>query len=107
MKISSLTGTRLRVSITQSITGRPATLSRGLGTRWVWGRSRVPLPARGMITCISVSAVAILKSHQIVQVWGRGLQHIAVHDRLDLMNQLGRDVHRLAGLEGPRHQSIA
>src|SRR5687768_3868740 len=101
MKISSVTSRPSSRSITQSITGRPATLSIGLGTRWVWGRSRVPLPASGMITCISASAVAVLESHQIVQL-GRGrLEYVAVGDGLDLVNELGGNVRRLPGREPP------
>src|SRR5919108_3634993 len=107
MKISSVTSSPSSRSITQSITGRPATLSSGLGTRWVCGLSRVPFPASGMITCISIPSVAVLQPHEIIQVWGRGLQHVAVHDRLDLMHQLGRDMNRLAGLERAGHQLVA
>src|SRR5215210_2926720 len=104
MKISSLTSRPSSRSITQSITGRPATLSSGLGTRCVCGRSRVPLPASGMITCMSVPSVAILEPHQIIQLRRGGLQHVAVHHGLDLVNELRWDVHRVARLEWPRHQ---
>ena len=52
MKMSSSMSSPSSRSITQSITGRPATLSSGFGTRCVCGRSRVPFPASGMITCI-------------------------------------------------------
>src|SRR5688572_29670846 len=101
MKISSLTSRPSSRSITQSITGRPATLSSGLGTRWVWGRRRVPFPASGMITCMSASTVAVLDSHQIVELGRGGLEHVAVLHRLDLVNQPGWDVNRLVGPEPP------
>src|ERR1700674_345732 len=107
MKINSVTSSPSSRSITQSMTGRPATLSSGLGTRCVCGLSRVPLPASGMITCISTSSVAVLEAHKVVEL-GRGcLEHVAVYHGLDLVNQLGRNVHCLSGLEWPRHQSLA
>src|SRR3954451_165334 len=93
--------------MTQSITGRPATFNNGLGTRWVWGRSRVPFPASGMITCISPSSVSVLETHQIVQLRGTGLEHVTIHHRLDLMDHLGRDVDRLTGLKCPGLQALA
>src|SRR5580765_4359228 len=99
MKISSLTSSPTRRSITQSMTGRPATLSSGLGTRWVWGRRRVPFPASGMITCMSASSVAVLEPDEIVELGSRGLEHVAVGDRLDLMHQAGGDVDALPGPE--------
>src|SRR5215211_1346884 len=99
MKISSLTSNPSNRSITQSITGRPATLSIGLGTRWVWGRRRVPFPASGMMTCISAPAVAVLDPDEIVELRGGRLQHVAVHDGLDLVDQRGRNVHGVSGLE--------
>src|SRR5512138_1397955 len=99
MKISSLTSRPSSRSITQSITGRPATLSIGLGTRWVWGRRRVPLPASGMITCMSASTVAVLEPDEIVELGGGCLQHVAVHDGLDLVNERGGNVHGFAGAE--------
>src|SRR5215210_4641911 len=101
MKMISLTSSPSRRSITQSITGRPATLSSGLGTIWVWGRSRVPFPASGMITCMSASAVAVLETHQIVELGRGGLEHVAVFNGFDLMHESGRDVHALAGPEPP------
>ena len=93
MKISSVTSRPSSRSITQSMTGRPATLSIGLGTRWVWGRSRVPLPASGMITCMSAPSVAVLEPDEVVELGGGRLEHVAVHHRLDLVDQLGRNVH--------------
>src|SRR5215210_4637463 len=101
MKISSLTSSPARRSITQSMTGRPATLSSGLGTRWVCGRRRVPFPASGTITCMSASAVAVLEPDQVVELGCGCLQHVAVHDGLDLVDEPGRNVHRLARLERP------
>src|SRR3954469_14786745 len=104
MKISSVTSSPSSRSITQSITGRPATFSNGLGTKCVCGRSRVPLPARGMITCISVPSVTVLKPDEVVQLRCGGLEDIAVHHRLDLMDHLRGHVHRLARPERPGHQ---
>src|SRR4051812_41314267 len=104
MKISSVTSSPSSRSITQSITGRPATLSNGLGVRWVCGRSLVPLPARGMITCISVPSVTVLKPDKVVQLRCGGLEHIAVHHRLDLMDHLRWNVHSLARPEGTSQQ---
>src|SRR5687767_6556305 len=99
MKISSVTSRPASRSMTQSMTGRPATLSNGLGTRWVCGRSLVPFPANGMITCISASAVAVLEPHEVIEL-GRGcLEHVAVLHRLDLMDQSRRDADRFACLE--------
>src|SRR6476660_7544417 len=99
MKISSVTFRPSSRSITQSITGRPATLSSGLGTRWVWGRRRVPFPASGMITCMSASSVAVLEPDQVVELRGGCLEDVAVYHRLDLVYQLGGNVDGLAGLE--------
>ena len=107
MKISSLTSSPSSRSITQSMTGRPATLSIGLGTRWVCGRRRVPFPASGMITCMSASSVAVLEPDQVVELRRGCLEHVAVHDGLDLVDEPGRDVHRLARLEGARDSSSA
>src|SRR4030095_1871645 len=101
MKISSLTSRPSSRSITQSITGRPATFSRGLGTRWVCGRSRVPFPASGMITCMSASAVAVLETHQIVELGRRCLEHVAVLDGFDLVHESWWNVCALARPEAP------
>src|SRR5215210_3476425 len=106
MKMSSVTSNPLSRSITQSITGRPATLSSGFGVRCVWGRRRVPLPARGMITCMSASSVAVLEAHKIVQLGRRGLEDVAIHHRLDLVDELGWNVHGLARLERPRDERV-
>src|SRR6476661_4524347 len=102
MKISSLTSRPWSRSITQSMTGRPATLSMGLGVRWVCGRRRVPFPASGMITCMSASSVAVLEPNQVVELRRGRLEHVAVHHRLDLVDQLGRNMDGLAGLERAR-----
>src|SRR5882724_10742640 len=104
MKISSLTSSPWRRSITQSMTGRPATFSSGFGVRWVWGRSRVPFPASGMITCMSASSVAVLEPDEIVELGSGCLQDVAVGDGLDLVNQPGRDVHGLPRPERTRLQ---
>src|SRR5215210_2259285 len=102
MKMSSLTSSPSRRSMTQSITGRPATLSIGLGTRCVCGRSRVPFPASGIITCMSASSVTVFEPDEIVELRGGRLEHIAVDDGLDLMHELRRHVHGLPGLERTR-----
>src|SRR3954469_9582332 len=104
MKISSVTSSPSRRSITQSITGRPATFSSGLGTRCVCGRSRVPLPASGMITCMSASSVAVLEPDQVVELRRGGLEDVAVHDGFDLVHEPGRDVDRLTRLERARFE---
>src|SRR3954464_11289624 len=106
MKISSVLSRPSSRSITQSTTGRPATLSSGLGTRRVGGRRRVPFPARGMITCISTSSVAVLEAYQIIQLGRRGLEHVAVHNRLDLVDQPGRDMHALTRPERTGNGSV-
>src|SRR5512141_3394578 len=106
MKMSSSMFSPSSRSITQSITGRPATLSSGVGVRWVCGRSRVPFPASGMMTCISASPVAVFEPHQVVQMIGGRLQHVAVHDGLDLVHERRRDVRALAGPEGTRDQAV-
>src|SRR5919107_4264221 len=107
MKISSLISRPSSRSMTQSITGRPATLSSGLGTRWVCGLSRVPFPASGMITCISPSSVAVFEAYEIVELGRRSLEHVAVHNRLDLVDQLRWDMHCVPRLERPGHCRIA
>src|SRR6478752_3091696 len=99
MKISSLTSSPSSRSITQSMTGRPATLRSGLGTRWVWGRRRVPFPASGMITCMSASAVAVLEPDKVVELRRGCFEHVAVDHRFDLVDELGRDVDGLPCLE--------
>src|SRR5512141_3391456 len=107
MKMSSSMFSPSSRSITQSITGRPATLSSGVGVRWVCGRSRVPFPASGMMTCISASPVAVFEPYQVVEVVGGRLQHVAVHHGLDLVHERRRDVRALAGPERARDEAIA
>src|SRR5215207_7511203 len=103
MKISSLTSSPSR----RSMTGLPATLSIGLGTRWVLGRRRVPFPASGMITCMSASSVAVLEPDEVVELRRRCFEHVAVHDGLDLVNESRRNVHRFAGLERAGDELLA
>src|SRR5829696_1671446 len=107
MKMSSLTSSPSRRSITQSITGRPATFSMGLGTRCVCGRRRVPFPASGMITCMSASSVAVAEPDEVVELRRRCFEHVAVHDGLDLVNEPRRNVHRFAGLERAGDELLA
>src|SRR6476646_6545606 len=105
--MSSLTSSPSRRSITQSITGRPATFSIGLGTRCVCGRRRVPFPASGMITCMSAPSVAVLEPDEVVALRRGCLEHVAVHNGLDLVHELGRNVHALADLERARLERVA
>src|SRR5271157_4527285 len=104
MKISSSTSSPSSRSITQSKTGRPATLISGLGTRCVSGRSRVPLPASGMMTCTLRPPVAVLESDHVVQMRGGGLEHVGVLQRLELVHHARRHVLRLAGDHLAVHQ---
>src|SRR5574337_1591629 len=107
MKMSSSTPSASSRSITQSMTGRPATLRSGLGTRWVWGRRRVPLPASGMIACISHPPVPVFQPDHVIQGGRRGFQHVAVHHGLDLVDHGRPDPHRLAGPERAGVEGIA
>src|SRR5687767_5162547 len=108
MKMSSSTSSPSNRSMTQSITGRPATLSIGFGTRCVCGRRRVPFPASGMITCMGLpSAVAVFEPDQVVELWRGCLEHVAVHDGLDLVHEERRDVGALAGPEGAGDEPVA
>src|SRR5215510_10792164 len=101
MKISSDTSSPSSRSITQSITGRPATLSSGLGTRWVCGRSRVPLPASGMMTCTSAPSVTVAQADQVIELRRRRLEHVGISDGFDLMDDTRTNAYRLTGAEGP------
>src|SRR6266576_2633170 len=80
------------------MTGLPATFTSGLGTRLVSGRSRVPLPAIGMMTFMSGhSSVAILQAHDVVDLGRRDFQQVARDDGLELMDLFGGNVKILAG----------
>src|SRR3712207_4699149 len=89
------------------MTGLPPTLSIGFGIRCVWGRSRVPLPARGMMTFMAsaswrarpLATVLVPEPHDVVEVRRRGLEHVAIGDRHHLVDGAGRDAERLAGPE--------
>src|SRR3954451_19747106 len=59
-----------------------------------------------MITCISTSSVAVLEAYQIIQLGRRGLEHDAVHNRLDLVDQPGRDMHALTRPERTGNGSV-
>src|SRR2546427_4682977 len=61
------------------MTGRPATRTRGLGTRLVSGRSRVPFPARGTMTFMSHPSVAVFEPHHVVDFGSRGLEQVGRH----------------------------
>src|SRR5262245_9356107 len=106
MKTSSETSSPSSRSMTQSITGRPATLSRGFGTRWVCGLSRVPLPASGMMTCTSAPSVTVAQADQVIQLGRRGLEHVGVGDGFDLVDHTCTNAYRLTGAEGPLFQLL-
>src|SRR5437667_233014 len=89
------------------MTGRPATCTRGFGTRLVSGRSRVPFPASGTMTFISHSPVAVLETHHVVDLGGRGLEEVGRDDRLELMDQFGLDMEGSPLPHAPLDQGIA
>src|SRR5947199_3272485 len=89
------------------MTGRPATRTRGLGTRLVSGSRRVPLPSSGTMTFTSHPPVAVFEPHHVVDLGRRGLEQVARLHRLDLMDQLGLDVERRPLRHGPFDQRIA
>src|SRR5213592_4203208 len=80
------------------MTGRPATRTRGFGTRLVSGRSRVPFPARGTMTFMSHPSVAVFEPHHVVDFGSRGLE---------LVDHLRLDVERGSLRHGPLDQRIA
>src|SRR5689334_24776443 len=92
---------RRRSSRMYCITGLPATLSIGFGVMYVCGRSRVPLPASGMMTfmpraswgicraCVggalsrrarAFASVASLNSHDVIELGSARLEHVVVGD---------------------------
>src|SRR5688572_16362080 len=92
------------------ITGLPATLSIGFGVMCVCGRSRVPLPASGMITFMwwtsrgswragAFSSVAILETNDVVELRRARLEHVAIGDRLHVVHGPRRYAERLPCLE--------
>src|SRR5207249_2877915 len=89
------------------MTGRPATRTRGFGTRLVSGRSRVPFPARGTMTFMSHPSVAVFEPHHVVDFGSRGLEQVGRHHRLELVDHLGLDVERGSLRHGPLDQRIA
>src|SRR2546428_4042707 len=89
------------------MTGRPATRTRGFGTRLVSGSSRVPLPASGTMTFMSHPPVAVFEPHDVVDFGGRGLEQIGRRHRLELVDQLRLDVERRPLRHGPFDQRIA
>src|SRR6266852_2224880 len=89
------------------MTGRPATRTRGFGTRLVSGRSRVPFPARGTMTFMSHASVAVFEPHHVVDLGSRGLEQVGRHHRLELADHLGLDVERCSLRYGPLDQRIA
>src|SRR6266511_836339 len=90
------------------MTGLPATFTSGLGTRLVSGRSRVPLPAIGMMTFMSGhSSVAVLEPNDVVQLRRGSLQEIGHDDGLELVDLFGRNVKRLAGAYALLAQRLA
>src|SRR6266699_2850394 len=89
------------------MTGRPATRTRGLGTRLVSGRRRVPFPASGTMTFMSHAPVAVFESHDVVDLGRGGLEQVARRYRFELVNQLRLDVERRPLGHGPLDQRVA
>src|SRR4051812_48892105 len=96
--ICSTFGSVFTSSSTYCITGFPATLSIGFGVTCVCGRSRVPFPASGMMTFIvpvsraswcagPFAAVPVAQADDVVEVWRRRLEHVAVGDRFHLVHR--------------------
>src|SRR5204863_8330526 len=89
------------------MTGRPATRTRGLGTRLVSGRRRVPFPASGTMTFMSHAPVAVFESHDVIDLGRGGLEQVARRYRFELVNQLRLDVERRPLGHGPLDQRVA
>src|SRR2546425_10677036 len=89
------------------MTGRPATRTRGLGTRLVSGRRRVPFPASGTMTFMSHAPVAVFESHHVVDLGRGGLEQVARRYRFELVDQLRLDVERRPLGHGPLDQRVA
>src|SRR5882724_151947 len=89
------------------MTGRPATRTRGFGTRLVSGRSRVPFPASGTMTFMSRPPVAVFEAHDVVDLGGGSLEQVGRGHGLELVDQLRLDVERRALRHGPLDQRIA
>src|SRR2546429_6977351 len=89
------------------MTGRPATRTRGFGTRLVSGRSRVPFPARGTMTFMSHPSVSVFEPHHIVDFGSRGLEQVGRRHRLELVDHLRLDVERGSLRHGPLDQRVA
>src|SRR5882672_12239888 len=89
------------------MTGRPATRTRGFGTRLVSGRSRVPFPASGTMTFMSRPPVAVFEPHDVVDLGGGSLEQVGWGHGLELMDQLRLDVERRAPRQRPLDQRIA
>src|SRR2546425_8597481 len=87
------------------MTGRPATRTRGFGTRLVSGRSRVPFPARGTMTFMSHPSVAVFEPHHVVDFGSRGLEQVGRHHRFELVDHLRLDVERGSLRHGPLDRS--
>src|SRR5215207_4488689 len=105
--ICSTSPSFMRSSITYAITGLPATFSIGFGVMCVCGRRRVPFPASGMMTFMRRSSwragplapVTVLEPHDVVELGGRRLEHVAVGDGLHVVNRARRDAERVAHRE--------
>src|SRR6266699_3491111 len=89
------------------MTGRPATRTRGLGTRLVSGMSRVPFPASWTMTFMSHPPVAVFEPHDVVDLGRRSLEQVGRHHRLELMDQLRFDVECRPLRHGPLDQDLA
>src|SRR6267142_908681 len=89
------------------MTGRPATRTRGFGTRLVSGRSRVPLPASGTMTFMSHPSVAVFEPDDVVDLGGRSLEQIGRHHRLELVDHFRSDVECRSLRHGALDQRVA
>src|SRR6266516_5637534 len=89
------------------MTGRPATRTRGFGTRLVSGRRRVPFPSRGTMTFMSHPSVTVFEPHHVVDFGSRGLEQVGRHHRLELVDHLRLDVERGSLRHGLLDQRIA
>src|SRR6478752_1659709 len=82
----------------------------------VCGRSRVPFPASGMMTFMQSSKwsrgarafapVTVLDAHDVVEVWSRHLENVAVGHGFHLMNRPRRHSIRLADRERHLHRLV-
>src|SRR6185436_11099384 len=89
------------------MTGRPATRTRGFGTRLVSGSRRVPFPASGTMTFTSRPPVTVFEPYHVVDLGCRRLEQVGRHHRLELVDHLGSDVEGRSLCHGPFDQRLA